>query len=77
MTLEERVEALERTVATVVSSNRQTEALSNIMREAAAETIKNASHPGRMIQLGEEAANLQAAEVKNVEFKSDAFKIIN
>ncbi|WP_313687051.1 hypothetical protein [Pantoea sp.] len=67
MTLEQRVADLEKAVANLTLSNDKAEELSKMMRDVAAEAIKNACRPGgRLHQRGEKAAksNLTAFEIE-------------
>ncbi|WP_312140798.1 hypothetical protein [Pantoea septica] len=62
MTLEQRIEALEKAVANLALPTATTEELTKMMRDAAAETIKNALLPGGAVhKLDQEAAKSSTA----------------
>jgi len=65
MTLEQRIEALEKKVASLTLPNAESEELAKMMRDAAAEVIKNAQRPGGMLNNVEnqEAATSRAAKI--------------
>jgi hypothetical protein len=62
MTLEQRVEALEKAVAKLTLPSETAEELAKVMRDVAKETIKNARRPGGVLhKLDEKAAHANAA----------------
>ncbi|MBZ6385542.1 MULTISPECIES: hypothetical protein [Pantoea] len=64
MTLEQRIEALEKKVANLTMPNDKAEELAKMMRDVAAETIKNARRPGGLMDKpDQEAATLMAAKL--------------
>lgn len=72
MTLEERVEALEKAVSNLTQPTSKTKELAKMMRDVAAETIKNARRPGGLLHKKDEKA---AIEVAAFEIKSGAVNI--
>lgn len=56
MTLEQRIEALEKKVANLTLPNGKAEELAKMMRDVAAETIKNARRPGGIMHHSDEKA---------------------
>ncbi|WP_426608354.1 hypothetical protein [Pantoea anthophila] len=65
MTLEQRIEALEKAVANLTLPNSKTEELAKMMRDTASEAIKNAQRPGGLLNKAEnqEAATSRAAKI--------------
>lgn len=65
MTLEQRVEALEKALDNLTLPNSKTEELAKMMRDVATETIKNVCLPGGMLKknVNQEAATLMAAKL--------------
>jgi hypothetical protein len=72
MTLEQRVEVLEKAVANMKLSNAQSEELSKIMGKVAKDAIKSAKRPGGLLHKKDEKA---AIEVAAFEIKSGAVNI--
>jgi len=63
MTLEQRVEALEKIVANLKMPSGKAEELAKMMRDTAAEVIKNAQRPGGVMhQRGDKAASEMTAK---------------
>lgn len=78
MTLEQRIEALEKKVANLTLPNGKAEELAKMMRDTATEVIKNAQRPGGVMhKRGEKAANsiATAFEVENGSVNINAAKI--
>lgn len=64
MTLEQRIEALEKKVANLTLPNGKAEDLAKMMRDTATEVIKNARLPGgELFNAKEKAATFHAAEL--------------
>lgn len=65
MTLEQRIEALEKAVASLTQLTAESEELAKMMRDVASEVIKNAQRPGGMLNKTEnqEAATSRAAKI--------------
>lgn len=65
MNLERRVEAVEAELAELKSQQLETENLAKMMRDVAAETVKNARRPGGMLDKSrEQAAIIEVAAFK-------------
>jgi hypothetical protein len=63
MTLEQRVEALEKIVANLTMPSGKAEELAKMMRDVAAETIRNARRPGGALhKLDHEKGNILASD---------------
>jgi len=70
MTLEQRIEALEKKVASLTLPNAKSEELEKIMQDAVQNVIKNACRPGGMrSNESKKAANNKAAKQKNYSSK--------
>ncbi|WP_210453139.1 hypothetical protein [Pantoea ananatis] len=61
MTLEQRIEALEKKVANLTLPNGKADELAKMMRDVTTETIKNAQRPGGMLHL---SGDNETADVK-------------
>ena len=66
MTLEQRVETLEKAVAKLTLPSATAKELAKVMRDVAAETIKNARRPGGALHKLDEKATKQEAASFNV-----------
>lgn len=77
MTLEQRIEALEKKVASFTLHREATEDLAEVMRKVALETIKNACRPGGLLCKKDEKAalNVTAFEIKSGSVNIDPVKI--